>query len=406
MTTVDLLIFALVYIGVAIGGFPRLALDRTGIALLGAIAMIATGVLSLDEAVSAVDVPTILLLYALMIISAQLRLGGFYTWAALRISELLRRPLWCLWWLMCLSAFLSALLMNDIICLAFTPVLCYSLQRAGLNPIPFLLALAISSNIGSAATIIGNPQNLLIGQIGKLDFGAFLGWCLPPSLISLAVAYGLIVWRYRNRMHLSGPQPPWPHEEWPHLNTQQTIKGLLGVALMVGLFFTRIPRELTALSIAGVLLCSRKLRTARVLGLVDWNLITLFIGLFVVMRGFEMTHLAERSVEQLAALGLDLRNYHVLSVVSVVLSNIVSNVPATMLLRSFIPAGDPVAWYVLALATTYAGNLILIGSIANLIVVEQAARYNVAIRFREHAIIGIPVTFAGMLILSAWIALQ
>lgn len=405
MTTISLAIFILVYIGVALGGFPRLALDRTGIALLGGIAMIATGVLSLEEAVRAVDIPTIILLYALMIISAQLRLGGFYTGAALRVSELLRRPLRCLWWLMVVSAFLSALLMNDIICLAFTPVLCYSLQRAGLNPVPFLLALAISSNIGSAATIIGNPQNMLIGQVGKLHFGPFLAWCLPPSLLSLLLAYGLIAWLYRHRLALTAPQPARPHEEWPHLNTQQTMKGLLGVAVMVALFFTHIPRELTALAVAGVLLCSRKLRAARVLGLVDWNLITLFIGLFVVLRGFETTHIADDSVERLASWGLDFKNFHVLNVISVILSNIVSNVPATMLLRPFIPSSDPVAWYVLALATTYAGNLILIGSIANLIVVEQAARYDITITFREHAIVGIPVTLASMLVLAGWIAL-
>jgi Na+/H+ antiporter NhaD/arsenite permease-like protein len=405
MTTVSLTIFVLVYFGVAVGGFPWLALDRTGIALLGAIAMIATGVLSLDEAIHAVDVPTILLLYALMIISAQLRLGGFYTWVALKISNLLRRPLWCLWWLMWVAGLLSAVLMNDIICLAFTPVLCYSLRRAGLNPVPYLLALAAASNIGSAATIIGNPQNMLIGQVGKLDFGAFLSWCLPPSVASLAAAYAFIWWRYRHRLHLSAPSPARPHEEWPHLNMQQTVKGLFGVAVMIALFFTKLPRELSALTVAGVLLCSRKLRTARVLGLVDWNLITLFIGLFVVMSGFETTHTADKVVEQLALWGLNFRNYHALNAVSVILSNIVSNVPATMLLKQFIPAGDPVAWYVLALGTTYAGNLILIGSIANLIVVEQAARYDIVISFREHATVGIPITLVSVLILSAWIAL-
>lgn len=405
MTTLAWIVFAVTYVGVAIGRFPRLALDRTGIALLGGIAMIAFGVVSLEEAGQAVDIPTIVLLYALMIISAQLRLGGFYTWVALRVSEQLRRPFVCLALLMAVSACLSAVLMNDIICLAFTPVLCYSLERAGLNPIPFLLALAASSNIGSAVTIIGNPQNMLIGQIGKLEFGPFVAWALAPSLASLFFAYGFIAWRYRNRLRLASPQALQPREEWPHFNLQQTVKGLMGVAVMIALFFTRIPRELTALSIAGILLCSRKLRTSRVLALVDWNLITLFIGLFIVMHGFEKTHAPDRWVKQMAAWGLNFSNYHVLNWVSVLLSNIVSNVPATMLLRPFVPANDPVAWYVLALGTTYAGNLILIGSIANLIVVEQAARYDVVVSFREHAAVGIPITLASLVFLTLWIAL-
>lgn len=406
MHTLALLIFAASYIGVAMGRLPRLALDRTGIALLGAIAMIASSALTLDDALRAVDMPTILLLYAMMIISAQLRLGGFYTWTALRTSALLQRPRWCLLGLMVVVAALSAVLMNDIVCLAFTPVLCYSLQRAGLNPIPFLIGLAVASNIGSASTIIGNPQNMLIGQLGQLQFGAFLAWCLPPAFLSLFLAYGLIVFQYRRKMRLTSPRAIPLREEWPHLNVQQTTKGLIAVSVMIALFFTHVPRELTALGVAGVLLCSRKLKSTKVLGLVDWNLITLFVGLFVIMRGFEVTGWPERWVARMNAWGVNLGHPNVLTPISVLLSNLVSNVPAAMLLAKFLSGAPPEAWYVLALGTTFAGNLILIGSIANLIVTEQAARYGVALTFREHAAIGIPVTVASIAVLIAWISIH
>ena len=173
-------IFVLTYVGIALGRIPGLALDRTGIALLGAIAMVAVGALKPDEAWQAINVPTILLLYALMAVSAQFKLSGFYTRMALGINRFIVRPRVFLGALMAVSAVLSALLANDIVCLAFTPVLCLSLLDAGLDPAPFLLGLACASNIGSAATIIGNPQNMLIGQVAGLKFAKFLLWCAPP----------------------------------------------------------------------------------------------------------------------------------------------------------------------------------------------------------------------------------
>lgn len=164
------------------GRIPGLVIDRVGIAMLGAIGMIVCGVLTAEDAVKSIDLPTILLLYSLMIISAQLRLGGFYTWAALKMTLLLGRPRDFLFATMLASAFLSAVLANDIVCFAFTPVLAMALIQTGITPLPFLIGLAVSSNIGSAATVIGNPQNMLIGQVG-----------IPVTLFSLAV---LGIWAY------------------------------------------------------------------------------------------------------------------------------------------------------------------------------------------------------------------
>lgn len=404
------IIFTLTYIGIAMGRIPGLALDRTGFALLGAIAMVASGTLTTHEAFASIDMPTILLLYALMIFSAQFRLGGFYTWVAHNLVRCLARPRLFLLALMGTSALLSALLANDIVCLAFTPVLCVGISRAGLNPIPFLIGLAVSSNIGSAATIIGNPQNMLIGQVGHLDFAHFLAWCLPPSLAALLLAYGIILAMDRKALAGGGvlplAAPPPQATAGPALDAHQSRKGGFYLALLILLFFTHIPREMTALALAGVLLCSRRMHTRSLLGLVDWHLITLFCGLFIVIRGFYDTGLPALVMGRLAAAGYDIVHPQLLTAVSFLLSNLVSNVPACMLLTQFLPPDQPLLWYILAVSSTFAGNFITIGSLANLIVIEQAQRHNVDIGFRAHARIGIPVTLGSLAVLAAWILLH
>jgi Na+/H+ antiporter NhaD/arsenite permease-like protein len=412
--TFILVVFALTYLGIAFGSIPPLALDRTGFAVLGAIVLVASGAIGLGAAARAVDVPTILLLYALMVVSAQLRLGGFYTWAALRLARRMAAPKRFLLLLMAVAAGLSAVLTNDVVCLAFTPVLCAALLEGGLNPRPFLLGLAIASNLGSAATIIGNPQNLLIGQVLHLDFARFVRWCLPPALGALGAAYGLLLLRYRGRWYhvperVAPPPAPGgaapPPAPWPELNRWQTQKGLLVVGALLILFFTPVPREHAALAAAGLLLLSRRMRSRWLLGFVDWHLLTLFGGLFVIVAALEQTGVPLRAVALLRGHGLDLHHLPTLAGVTVVLSNLVSNVPATMLLVKFVDPARPAAAYLLAVASTFAGNLILLGSIANLIVFEQARQHGIVVGFREHARIGVPVTLASLAALLLWVAL-
>ena len=397
-------IFIITYIGVALGRIPGLAIDRVGIALLGAIAMVVFGVLSLESAVKAIDLPTILLLYALMIISAQLRLGGFYTWSASRLAFMTSRPRLFLLAVMLTSALLSAVLANDIICFAFTPVLAMVLRDEKMNPLPFLLALALASNIGSAATIIGNPQNMLIGQVGRLHFGQFMMWCAPPSLLALLGSYLILLLIYRDKFF---NPPPYGHRPIEHplpgLDRWQTCKGLGAIGLLVALFFTPIAREISAIAVAGVLLCSRKLRTRVILGLVDWHLITLFCALFVVIKGLSQENWPAMVAMHLSHWGTDLHNLYTLSGVSVLLSNLVSNVPATMLLVQFLDPFKSLEWFTLAVSSTFAGNLIIIGSIANLIVVEQAANFGITVRFKDHAVVGVPVTLWSLAALGFWI---
>jgi len=396
-------IFCLAYFGIALGKIPGLIIDRVGVALLGAIGMVVFGVVTPESAVKSIDLPTILLLYSLMIISAQLRLGGFYTWIALKIVPFYTHPRLFLLVTMLVSALLSAILANDIVCFAFTPVLALSLIEAGLNPLPFLIGLAVSSNIGSATTIIGNPQNMLIGQTGHLDFAKFFSWCSPPSLLALFASYLIILWIYRQKIYdqkkkiyIERKQPRQPFNKW------QTSKGILAILILITLFFSSIPREFSAIGIAGVLLCSRKMKTRDIMGLVDWHLITLFCALFVIIHGVSQSDYLFIVMNRLSNMGMDLHNLSVLTGTSVILSNFFSNVPATMLLIRFLDPLDKVQWYTLAVSSTFAGNLFLLGSIANLIVVEQASNYDIKISFSQHATVGIPVTLTSLLILLAW----
>jgi len=404
METTAIIIFVVTYAGVAMGSFPGLALDRTGFALLGAIAMVTTTVLSTRQAINSIDVPTILLLYSLMVISAQLRLSGFYTRLAFSITRFTRPPWKFLLAMMITGAVLSAVLANDIVCLAFTPVICLSLIDADINPVPFLIGLAAASNIGSAATIIGNPQNMLLGQVGGLDFAGFFLFCFIPSLVSLAAAFFIIYYLYRNKFFVAAAGKIRERRRpWPEYNKHQAQKGTAVVVLLLILFFSPLPRELSALALAGFLLCSRSIHTRAILGLVDWHLITLFCGLFVVIAGIETTGLPALLVNYLDQAGINIHNLFNLTFISSILSNMVSNVPATMLLVKFLETSNPVQWYVVALASTFAGNLITIGSIANLIVIEGAREYGITLSFKEHARAGIPITIASLIITLLWI---
>ncbi len=366
--------------------------------------MVTASVMTTHQAILSIHTSTILLLYALMVISAQLRLSGFYTQLAVSITRFAKNPRKFLFIIMLTSAVLSAVLANDIVCLAFTPIICFSLLEARINPIPFLIGLAVSSNIGSAATIIGNPQNMLLGQVGKLHFGNFILFCIVPVIISLIAAYYIIYLIYRHKFEILSPAHiSERRKSWPQFNQHQTRKGLAVVIILLILFFSPIPRELSALALAGLLLCSRSMHSRTILGLIDWHLITLFCALFIVIAGIEISGVPTYLVNYLNSHHINIQNLVNLTFISSILSNIVSNVPAVMLIIKFLDPSQAVQWYVTALASTFAGNFIIIGSIANLIVIEGAKEYQIHISFKEHAKVGIPVTLVSILLTIAWV---
>ncbi len=395
-----LAVFATVYLGMLLGEIPGLALDRTGVALLGALALVAAGRLTPEQAWQAVDVPTLALLFGLMVVSAQLRLGGFYTWLTRRLVSAPLGPSGLLLAVVLLAGLLSALLANDIVCLAMAPLLYEGCARRGLRPLPFLLALACAANVGSAATLIGNPQNMLIGQSLRLSFAGYLGQAAVPAALGLLVVWAVLRASARGRWEGQTSVPDLPA---PELDRWQSTKGLLLLALLVaGFLFAPAPREVLALSAAAVLLTSRRTASRDVLGLVDWHLLVLFVGLFVVNAAFARAGLASQAAEGLRAAGIDLARPGWLFPGTVLLSNLVSNVPAVMLLLPH--AKHPLAGPILALASTLAGNLLIVGSIANVIVVEQAGLCGLRIGWREHARVGLPVTLATLLLSAAWLA--
>src|SRR5487761_2273187 len=253
MSTIIFVVFCIVYLGMILGGLPFLQLDRTGIALLGAITLIGIGAVSPEAAAKSVHLPTLILLFSFMVVSAQMRLGGFYDWVTRRLAALpLSPPL--------LVAALSAVFSNDIVCLAVAPVLIDACLARRLDPVPYLLALACAANVVSAATLIGNPQNMLIGETLKLSFGGYFAQALLPVLLGLLVTWALIAWQTRGRWtsaegDAAGDAAPERREdaEAP-LDRWQTARGMPPT--------------------------SRKLHSSKMLGLVDWELLILFIGLF------------------------------------------------------------------------------------------------------------------------------
>lgn len=406
MHSLVLVIFVVVYLGMALGRLPWLALDRTGVAVLGAIALMAGGALTAREAWLAVDVPTMAMLFGLMVVSAQLRLGGFYTRITRAIAAADLPPQGLLALVITASALLSALLANDIICLAMTPILVEGCRERDLKPMPFLLALACASNIGSAATLIGNPQNMLIGQVTGLSFTAYLLDAALPVTASLAALWVIVCLLHRDGWHEPKPiDAVGTPAQTPAFNAWQTGKGLFFLTILMVVFLMGFPpREVAALGCAGVLLLSRKLASRDKFALVDWPLLLLFIGLFVVNHALAATGILEHVYGFIAHAGVNLDNGGWLFAATAVLSNIVSNVPAVMLLLP--KAMAPESALVLALSSTLAGNLLLVGSIANLIVADQAERMGVRVTWGAHLRVGLPVTLASFALTGLWLWLR
>ena len=402
LQTAIVAIFAWVYLGMFLGGLPKLKLDRSGVALLGGIAVVGIGAMTTEEAARAVHLPTILLLFAFMVVSAQMRLGGFYTEVTRRVVALPLTEPWLLGALIFVSGALSAVFSNDIVCLAMTPIVAQLCLQRGYPPVRWLVGLACAANIGSAATLIGNPQNMLIGSVLNLSFSDYLYQALPPVALGLVALWLWLVFAPGGRSTASHAPIAVDDEKLPIFDRLQTAKGLVVAAVLIIIFlFTDWPREVAALVGAGVLLLSRRFHSSHVMGFVDWELLVLFIGLFVVNHAFESTGLAAAAVNWLAGQNIHLGETGPLFAVGVGLSNLVSNVPAVMLLLPHLKT--PEAGVTLALVSTLAGNLLLVGSIANLIVADLARKQGIDIGWRQHLSIGLPVTTLTLLIVWVWL---
>ncbi len=396
--TLTALIFAATYVVLGLGRLPLLRIDRTGAALVGAILMIAVGAIPAHEAAAAIDLPTLALLFGMMVVIAHLELAGFFGWLATRLLRGQSSARGLLFGVVVLSGTLSAFFVNDTVCLLLTPVVLELVAAAGLPAMPFLLAVAMGANAGSVATVVGNPQNMLISHLGRIAYLPFASALAPVGLGALALTFAALAWIHRR--DLDAPRTPRVVARPRRVHTGMMRKASLVAAGLLAAMLLGVAPSLAALGAAAVLLITRRVRPERVHARIDWSLLAMFAGLFVVIAAVERSGLLgswlqPQRTRPSAALFI---------AVSAALSNLVSNVPAVLLLKGwalgYVPAST--GWLLLAMASTLAGNLTLVGSVANLIVVQQA-RHHTHVGFWEYARVGIPLTILSLLWGAIWL---
>jgi len=394
-------IFAASYLALAIGRIPGLGIDRAGIALVGACLMIASGTLGLEDTFAAIDIDTITLLLGMMILVAHLRLSGFFAFAAAWVMRRAQRPLVLLCAVTFVTGVFSAFLVNDAICLVLAPLVLEITRGMGRKPVPYLLAVAMASNVGSVATITGNPQNIMIGSFSHIPYARFALALGPVAIAGLILTVVLIALFHRDEFALHGRlEANIPKFR---VNRALALRGLLTAAVMVGLFFAGQPPAKVAIVLGSLLLLTRRIKSARIYAEIDWSLLLMFTGLFIIVSGARQALLTPDVVDRVGRLGLDM--IPVLAAVTAVLSNLVSNVPAVLMMKPFVEPlkNQETAWLAVAMASTLAGNFIVLGSIANMIVVQKAAHRGVRIGFWDYFRVGAPLTVITLTIGTLWL---
>ncbi|MCX7770497.1 MAG: anion transporter [Proteobacteria bacterium] len=395
-----LLIFLLSYIVIALGQPPLFRIDRAGAAIIGAGLMILAGSISEIDAFMAVDYKTIIILFGMMIVVANLRLSGFFNIVEGFILKKVDNPKLFLKWLIIISAFLSAFFVNDTVCLMFTPFILTICENLKLNPKPFLIALCMSSNIGSVATLTGNPQNIIIGSAGQLSYAKFFIKMLPVSLIGIVILYYALLIFYKNELKIKLGTVPSLKIRY---NRALTIKTLTVTSVVVIFFMLGFPMELVSLGAGCFLLITRRVKPEKVYALVDFRLLVFFIGLFIIIKSLDYSFTAKNIIESISKLAVS--NLWGLSIISGLLSNIVSNVPAVLIFKPMLSSAQEIHWLILAMSSTLAGNLTILGSIANIIVIE-GAKGKVKIGFFEYSKVGVFVTILSVFFGTIIVILQ
>jgi Na+/H+ antiporter NhaD/arsenite permease-like protein len=397
-------IFAITYVLISGRQLKILPLNRPAAALLGAVLMVATGVVAPERAYRAVNYDTIVLLLAMMLVSAYLYLAHFFEWAADVVLRFSHTPQRLLLYLTLTSGILSALLVNDTVCLMLTPLVIAVIRRGKLPLLPYLIALATSANIGSVATLVGNPQNMIIGHFSHIPFSQFSRTLAPAAIIGLAINFIILRFGFRRALRAATIEPEI--HVVPKLD-----RGLFTIVCIVFLsifacFVAGLNLAWTALAGAVLVMVLARRDTHEVLKLVDWHLLVFFAALFVVVDGLSDTGLPDaiyRHLQPVFGSSVTAQTWN-LTWFSAAGSNIFSNVPFVLVAGKWIArfAEPELMWKVLALATTFAGNLTIIGSVANMIVVESA-REHIEVSFWDYARFGIPITVlttvAGVIVL-------
>lgn len=398
----SLLIIFLSLLGIAIGSFPKFRMNRATISLIGASALIILNEMSLEEAVSFIDIDTIVLIFAMMIININLRLAGFFNIITNKVISYSKSPKQLLIILTFSSGILSSLFLNDTIVIMFTPMIIEIVLHLRRNPIPYLIALATSANIGSAATIVGNPQNMIIGIQSGMSFSKFMFYMFPISIICLILVVLVISLIYRKEFKNEKFEECLVSE--PKIYKPLFIKSTVVLSIMLIAFLTGFPVAITALAAFSTLLITRRIKPERVFLEVDFSLLIFFACLFIISH---QTNYLLNSVVKISDLQFFGENRIInIAIISSVLSNLISNVPAVLMLSPIIKEmiNPGKIWLTLALSSTFAGNLTLLGSVANLIVVEMARKRGVKVNFFEYLKSGIIITLLSLVLGVLWLS--
>ena len=398
MLTSATLIFIVTYTGIIFTRIPGINIDRPSAAFFGAVAMVVFGVLSFDQAIAAIDFNTITLLIGMMVIITVLEIDGFFSFIARQTIRLAGNEKRLLFIIIFTTGISSAFLVNDAVVLLYTPVVISICRNSDINPVPYLIAEILSSNAGSAMTITGNPQNMLIGISSGIPYGTFLLRLLPVSIISMLVIHFVIKFMYRENFTGSKPVKAGVEEYRYNFSSMKVSVPIFGLVII--LFFTGRSLSLSipviALSGASLVLLLGKIRPSEVIAKVDWVLILFFSALFIVVRGFEVTGIIQHLVNEWP-LSQDLAGLGAIHGISLVLSQVISNVPYTIFMIPVLKnTGGEIIWLSLASASTLAGNATILGAMANLIVIESARKMDINISFFEFLKPGIVVTVITM----------
>jgi len=398
-----LMLVAVILTGVLIiftlGKSPVFRVDRAGASIIGAVSLISFGVLSFEDAVDFINFKTIAILFSMMVVVANLKLAGFFELLGSVVLKSVSTKKQLLLAIIAAGGIMSAIAINDIVCLLFTPVVLLICRRAQCNPLPHLLGLAMASNIGSAATLLGNPQNILIATLSGLSFSAYFNVAGPVAMLGLTFSYAMIACVYRPE--LEGSIEPQSRDR-VNYHSYLIIKSMIVFGAVFVAYVIGYDLAIVSSLGAAILLITRRVNPNKVYASVDFNLLIIFIGLFIIVGGVEKSGLMSYAASFLPSASSN--NLGLFAVVTLVLSNIVSNVPAVLLLKFFVPEADADLWWkALAIFSTVAGNLTITGSIANLIVVEVAKRHGVFVSARDYLKVGFPLTIVTTVFGIIWL---
>lgn len=398
-----ILIFTYTLISLSRNGRNRI--DLPAAALMGGALMLLSGVVSPEAALSYINWNTILLILGMMLIVSSMEAVGFFVWISTKVVKS-PNPVYLLILICAVTALLSALILNDAVVLIFTPVIILTTRRMGISAVPYLIMEAVCSNIGSAATEVGNPQNAYIASISGVPFHTYTTLALAPTLLSLAAA--IIIAFFVGGIHF---RKEFSQSQITGSNDIQVRRGPLAfmtflvLAVFAGFYtsyFTHFPISAVALiggiaSFVSVPFLSGS-SNQDILQKVDWGILMFFVGLFVLISGVESSGLLGSIVLSFQRLsGGTVDTIGGMTVLSSILSNVTSNVPAVLLLAPVVQhAPSAGLWIALALSSTFAGNATIVGAAANVIVVRAAARHGVRITLKEFSSYGLPITIVSL----------